>query len=99
MLHYIFGEIIDTSIQFRDEQTCSGFTKYEKANVNWFLSINSEHLPENPVKGEKLAHRSIKIAGKEIEFSGGFTNLHTVSYEHSFKWIFSEREQTRYFNR
>ncbi len=81
MLHYIFGEIIDTSIQFRDEQTCSGFTKYEKANVSWFLSINSEHLPENPIKGEKLTHRSIKIAGKEIEFSGGFTDLHTVSYE------------------
>jgi UDP-N-acetyl-2-amino-2-deoxyglucuronate dehydrogenase len=49
--------------------------------VRWFLSIDANHLPENAIQGEKLTYRSIDVEGEELEFSGGFTDLHTQSYE------------------
>lgn len=81
MLHYIFGNVIKNEIHFRDEKTCAGYLEYEKARVKWFLSIDANNLPENAVQGEKLTYRSIKIGAEELEFSSGFTDLHTVSYE------------------
>ncbi|WP_420554884.1 Gfo/Idh/MocA family protein [Neptuniibacter marinus] len=81
MLHFIFGEIKHNEVHYRDEKTSSGFLQYERANVRWFLSIDANHLPENAVQGEKLTYRSIDIEGEELEFSGGFTDLHTQSYE------------------
>ena len=81
MLHFIFGPVIKNEVHFRDEQTCSGYLEYERARVKWFLSIDASNLPDNAVKGEKLTYRSITIEGEELEFSGGFTDLHTQSYE------------------
>ncbi|MDT1909244.1 oxidoreductase, partial [Acinetobacter baumannii] len=49
--------------------------------VRWFLSIDANNLPENAVQGEKLTYRSITIENEELEFSGGFTDLHTQSYQ------------------
>lgn len=82
MLHFIFGEIVKNEVHYRDEKTASGYLEYEKARVRWFLSIDSNNLPDNAVKGEKLTYRSIKIEDEELEFSGGFTDLHTQSYQH-----------------
>ncbi|MDA9942950.1 oxidoreductase, partial [Luminiphilus sp.] len=59
----------------------AGYLEYERARVRWFLSIDAKHLPNNAVQGEKLTYRSISIEGQELEFSGGFTDLHTQSYE------------------
>ncbi|AKX46104.1 oxidoreductase [Thiopseudomonas alkaliphila] len=81
MLHFIFGDILHNEVHCRDEKTSSGFLKYQRANVRWFLSIDAQHLPENAVQGEKLTYRSIDIEGEELEFSGGFTDLHTQSYQ------------------
>jgi|SRR5690554_922916 len=81
MLHFIFGRITHNEVHYRDEKTSSGFLKYERANVRWFLSIDADHLPENAVQGEKLTYRSIDIEGEALEFSGGFTDLHTQSYQ------------------
>lgn len=81
MLHFIFGDIVHNEVHYRDEKTSSGFLKYQRANVRWFLSIDAQHLPENAVQGEKLTYRSIDIEGEELEFSGGFTDLHTQSYQ------------------
>ena len=81
MLHFIFGPVIRNEVHFRDEQTCSGYLEYERAQVKWFLSIDASNLPDNAVQGEKLTYRSITIEGEELEFSGGFTDLHTQSYE------------------
>lgn len=80
MLHFIFGDIIKNEVHYRDRKTSSGYLEYERARVRWFLSIDARHLPENAVKGEKLTYRSIDIEGEELEFSGGFTDLHTQSY-------------------
>ena len=81
MLHFIFGSVVDNQVYYRDETTCSGYLEYARARVRWFLSIDSTHLPDNAVKGEKLTYRSITIDGDELEFSGGFTDLHTQSYQ------------------
>ena len=81
MLHFIFGSVVDNQVYYRDERTCSGYLEYASARVRWFLSIDSTHLPDNAVKGEKLTYRSITIDGDELEFSGGFTDLHTQSYQ------------------
>lgn len=84
MLHFIFGELKSNEVHFRDEKTASGYLEYERARVKWFLSIDSNNLPDNAVKGEKLTYRSITINDgdntEELEFSGGFTDLHTQSY-------------------
>jgi UDP-N-acetyl-2-amino-2-deoxyglucuronate dehydrogenase len=53
----------------------------EKARVRWFLSINADTLPESAVQQQKRTFRSITVDGQEVEFSEGFTDLHTRSYE------------------
>jgi len=80
MLHFIFGDIKKNEVHYRDQKTSSGYLEYDRARVRWFLSIDADHLPENAVQGEKLTYRSIDIEGEELEFSGGFTDLHTQSY-------------------
>ncbi|KAF7788292.1 UDP-N-acetyl-2-amino-2-deoxyglucuronate dehydrogenase [Pseudoalteromonas rubra] len=85
MLHFIFGELKSNEVHFRDEKTSSGYLEYERARVKWFLSIDANNLPENAIQGEKLTYRSITINDgdntEELEFSGGFTDLHTQSYQ------------------
>jgi UDP-N-acetyl-2-amino-2-deoxyglucuronate dehydrogenase len=81
MLHFIFGKVTKNEVHYRDEKTSAGYLEYEKARVRWFLSIDAANLPENAVQGEKLTYRSIRIGEEELEFSGGFTDLHTQSYQ------------------
>jgi UDP-N-acetyl-2-amino-2-deoxyglucuronate dehydrogenase len=81
MLHFIFGDIKFNEVHYKDEQTVAGYLEYERARVKWFLSIDANNLPENAVQGEKKTYRSIMIGDDELEFSGGFTDLHTQSYE------------------
>ena len=81
MLHFIFGKIIKSEVHYRDEKTSCGYLGYERAPVRGFLSIDANNLPRNDVQGERLTYRSITIEGEELEFSGGFTELHTRSYE------------------
>ncbi|ABM00465.1 Gfo/Idh/MocA family protein [Shewanella amazonensis] len=85
MLHFIFGDLKCNEVHYRDEKTASGYLEYERARVKWFLSIDANNLPDNAVQGEKLTYRSITISDGEntveLEFSGGFTDLHTVSYQ------------------
>ena len=81
MLLWIFGKPLDNELIESSESHAKGFLNLEKANINWFLSINSEHLPEEVKQKEKRTHRLLTISGKEIEFSDGFTELHTDSYK------------------
>lgn len=85
MLHFIFGDLISNEVHYRDDKTASGYLVYKNARVKWFLSIDANNLPDNAIQGEKLTYRSITISDgqttQELEFSGGFTDLHTLSYE------------------
>jgi UDP-N-acetyl-2-amino-2-deoxyglucuronate dehydrogenase len=53
----------------------------DRASVDWFLSINEDHLPATAKSQGKRTYRSLTMEGREIEFSDGFTDLHTKSYE------------------
>ena len=80
MLHFIFGKLQRNVVHFANECKAAGYLEYENARVRWFLSIDANDLPES-VKGKKPTFRSITCDGAEIEFSEGFTDLHTVSYQ------------------
>ncbi|VVN06625.1 UDP-N-acetyl-2-amino-2-deoxy-D-glucuronate oxidase [Pseudomonas fluorescens] len=80
MLHFIFGKLQRNVVHFVSEYKAAGYLEYEKARVRWFLSIDANDLPD-VVKGKKPTYRSITVDGDEIEFSEGFTDLHTVSYQ------------------
>lgn len=80
MLHFIFGNLQRNDLHFMDENKAGGYLEYENAKVRWFLSIDSNDLPES-VLGKQPTYRSITCDGDELEFSGGFTDLHTISYQ------------------
>jgi UDP-N-acetyl-2-amino-2-deoxyglucuronate dehydrogenase len=80
MLHFIFGKLQRNVVHFTSEYKAAGYLEYEKARVRWFLSVDANDLPES-VKGKKSTYRSIIVNGEEVEFSEGFTDLHTTSYE------------------
>ncbi|MGH8761039.1 MAG: Gfo/Idh/MocA family protein [Burkholderiales bacterium] len=80
MLHFIFGKLQRNVVHFANEHKAAGYLEYESARVRWFLSIDANDLPDS-VKGKKSTYRSITCDGTEIEFSEGFTDLHTISYQ------------------
>ena len=82
MLCWIFGEVEENIVHVKTPDTNAGYFRLKHANVRWFLSVNYDYIPENiKVQGQRT-YRSITVDGEEIEFSGGFTDLHTKSYEH-----------------
>ena len=81
MLSWIFGSVKLNIVHLYQKDKAAGFLHLENAHVRWFLSIDGNDIPLEIKKKEQRTFRSIKIEGKEIEFSGGFTDLHTVSYK------------------
>ena len=79
MLSHIFGPLKSNTVHHRAMDCASGYLEYQRARVRWFLSINVRDVPE-AAAGKKRTYRSITVDGKELEFSEGFTDLHTVSY-------------------
>ena len=80
MLSFVFGGLKRNVVHHRAADRAAGYLEYDKARVRWFLSINRADLPSNTPPGQ-TTFRSITVDGEEIEFSGGFTDLHTQSYE------------------
>lgn len=81
MLIWIFGPVLSIKVSLLNADSASGFLELERARVNWFLSISYDQLPEEIKKAGKRTHRSLRMEGEEIEFSEGFTDLHTKSYD------------------
>ena len=82
MLQWIFGPVKENIVHVMSFDRVVGALELERAHVRYFLSINADCLPENAVQGEKKTYRTLNIDGDEFEFSEGFTELHTKSYEH-----------------
>lgn len=80
MLHFVFGNLQENKVHYADQNKAAGYLEYERARVRWFLSIDASDLPDE-VKGKKSTYRNIDISGEQLEFSEGFTDLHTVSYQ------------------
>jgi len=81
MLTYIFGDLQETTIHYATPATVAGFLQLKKARVRWFLSIDRKQLPQPIANSGKTTYRSLIIDNKEFEFSEGFTDLHTLSYQ------------------
>jgi UDP-N-acetyl-2-amino-2-deoxyglucuronate dehydrogenase len=85
MLLWIFGDVRSNTVKEHSGEVASGTLELEKASVNWFLSIDAETLPAEAKQSGKRTFRSLTIDGEEFEFSEGFTELHTRSYEEILK--------------
>ncbi len=81
MLTWVFGPAKENVVHVSEADRAAGFLQLEHARVRWFLSINRNHLPEQAKAAGKTTFRSLTMNGEEIEFSDGFTDLHTVSYK------------------
>lgn len=81
MLHWIFGDVKQNTIHIHTHDRAAGYLEFERARVRWFLSINADTIPSEILAQGKRTYRSINIEGEELEFSDGFTDLHTVSYQ------------------
>lgn len=81
MLTWIFGNVITNEVQLNQPRKVAGLLQLKKANVKWHLSLDDNDLPQHIIDKKQRTYRSIKIDNKELEFSVGFTDLHTKSYE------------------
>lgn len=81
MLHFIFGDLQENVVHHSSDTKAAGYLEYENARVRWFLSVDVEDVPEDQLAKGQRTYRSITVDGEEIEFSGGFTDLHIRSYE------------------
>ena len=81
MLNWIFGPVRSNVVHISNPTKTAGLLELAKARVRWYLSLDRDDLPSKPEPGQPKTYRSLTIDDEEIEFSGGFTDLHTVSYE------------------
>lgn len=82
MLTWIFGDVKKNIVHVHNHDRAAGYLELEKARVRWFLSINYDVIPKEVQEKGQRTYRSITVEGEEIEFSKGFTDLHTESYKH-----------------
>jgi UDP-N-acetyl-2-amino-2-deoxyglucuronate dehydrogenase len=85
MLTWIFGEVQENIVHLKTKDSSAGSFRLKNAQVRWFLSVNYNYIPKNIRSIGQRTYRSITVDGEEIEFSGGFTDLHTRSYEEILK--------------
>lgn len=81
MLIWIFGDVKQNIVHISEYNKAAGYLELENARIRWYLSIDANDLPDNIKEAGQRTFRSIKVGGKEIEFSEGFTDLHTLSYK------------------
>lgn len=82
MLGWVFGDLVKNEAHLKIDGASAGYLEFKHAKVRWFLSVNYDYIPEEIKAAGQRTYRSITVDGNEIEFSGGFTDLHTKSYEH-----------------
>lgn len=85
MLSWVFGDVKENKVHLHTHDRAAGYLEFEKARVRWFLSINFDVLPKEVKEKGQRTYRSITVDGNEIEFSDGFFDLHTKSYEEIIK--------------
>ncbi len=78
---WLFGAVRDSEVHLREPKRAAGFLQLRRARVRWFLSSDIADLPAGPPAGAPTSHRSMTLDGDEVQFSDGFTGLHTRVYE------------------
>jgi len=81
MLAWVFGTLQKSTVHIHTHDRAAGYLEFKQAKVRWFLSINKDLLPKEIKEKGQRTYRSITIDGKEVEFSEGFFDLHTKSYQ------------------
>lgn len=81
MLHFIFGKLQSNRVHYSSGTKAAGYLEYERARVRWFLSVDVNDVPKELLEKGQRTFRAITADEEQIEFSGGFTDLHTVSYQ------------------
>jgi UDP-N-acetyl-2-amino-2-deoxyglucuronate dehydrogenase len=81
MLSWLFGPILENVVHIHQADKAAGYLEFKMARVRWFLSIDHNDIPILERRKGKRTYRSLRLGDEEIEFSSGFTNLHTKSYE------------------
>ena len=81
LLLWLFGPVERSVVHLQQPSRKAGRLELARANVRWLLSVDREDLPFSAVPGGKTTHRSIVVDGHEVEFTDGFTDLHTRVYE------------------
>jgi UDP-N-acetyl-2-amino-2-deoxyglucuronate dehydrogenase len=82
MLTWVFGDVVESSVEYHTADKAAGSLKLDRADVDWLLSIDDADLPTDASAAGKRTFRSILIDNESFEFSDGFTDLHTTCYEH-----------------
>ena len=85
LLIWLFGRVEQTEVHFSSQTKIGGYMELVNARVQWFLSIDKSDVPEELLSKGQRTFRSITIDGEEIEFSGGFTDLHTLVYKRTLE--------------
>ena len=80
VLNWLFGDVEENVVHLHTHDRAAGYLQLKKARVRWFLSINYDTIPQEVKQKGERTYRSFTVNGEEIEFSGGFTDLHTESY-------------------
>jgi UDP-N-acetyl-2-amino-2-deoxyglucuronate dehydrogenase len=81
LLIWLFGQPVRSEVHLRQDKRMAGWVALDTAEVSWFLSAEAGDLPFEPQPGVKTTFRSITVDDEEVEFSEGFTDLHTRVYE------------------
>lgn len=81
MLGWIFGKTVSNQVHLLEYNKAAGFLELENARIRWFLSLDSADIPDRSREAGKTTFRSITVDGDEFEFSDGFTELHTITYQ------------------
>ncbi|MBN2105774.1 Gfo/Idh/MocA family oxidoreductase [bacterium] len=81
MLIWIFGAVQHSEIHVMEHRRAAGFLELKNARIKWYLSLNRSDLPESVNQENQSTYRLITIDGRPLEFSEGFTDLHTLLYE------------------
>jgi UDP-N-acetyl-2-amino-2-deoxyglucuronate dehydrogenase len=81
ILLWIFGDVKDNRVDEHSATKASGKLELEKATVNWLLSIDEKNLPETAMLNKEKTFRLLTINGDSLDFSNGFSELHTLSYQ------------------
>ncbi|HUV00481.1 MAG TPA: Gfo/Idh/MocA family oxidoreductase [Bacteroidales bacterium] len=81
MLSWIFGETKQNIVHLSEPNKAAGYLELRRARIRWYLSLDYNDIPVHARENGLRTFRSVRVDGEEIEFSVGFTDLHTVSYK------------------
>lgn len=81
MLGWVFGDLKNSRVHLNQKATAAGCLEFTSARVRWFLSVDYAYIPKSVKTQGQRTYRSITVDGNEVEFSGGFADLHTISYQ------------------